>query len=127
VTSSLALWAEFLAAHPQVEKVNYPGLVNDPGHLYARELFTGTSGMLSFYLGSNEAAERFLERVRIPVHAASLGGPETLVVRPARSSHLGQTPEERARLKITDDLVRVSVGIEDLDELLEDLDRSLAS
>lgn len=118
--------AEFLSAHPGVEKVNYAGLTSDPGHVYARELFTGTSGMLSFYLGSNEAAERFLGRVRIPVHAASLGGPETLVVRPARSSHLGQTPEERARLKITDDLVRVSVGIEDLDELLEDFDRALS-
>jgi len=123
--SGLAV-AEFLAGHPAVEKVNYPGLEGDSGYAYARELFTGTSGMLSFYLGSSEAAERFLGRVRIPVHAASLGGPETLVVRPARSSHLGQTPEERARLAITDDLIRVSVGIEDLDELLEDFDRALS-
>ncbi|MFQ5525648.1 MAG: trans-sulfuration enzyme family protein [Thermoanaerobaculia bacterium] len=118
--------AEFLSSHPAVEKVNYSGLESDPGHRFARELFAGNSGMLSFYTGSDESAERFLERVRIPVHAASLGGPETLVVRPARSSHLGQTPEERARLKITDDLVRVSVGIEDLEELLEDFDRALS-
>ncbi len=123
--SGLAV-AELLADHPAVQKVNYPGLESDPGHVYARELFTGTSGMLSFYLGTSEAAERFLERVRIPVHAASLGGPETLVVRPARSSHLGQTPEERERLKITDDLVRVSVGIEDLDELIEDFETALS-
>lgn len=123
--SGLAV-AEFLAGHPAVEKVNYPGLESDTGYVYARELFTGTSGMLSFYLGSSEAAEQFLGRVRIPVHAASLGGPETLVVRPARSSHLGQTPEARARLGITDDLIRVSVGIEDLDELLDDFDRALS-
>jgi cystathionine beta-lyase/cystathionine gamma-synthase len=123
--SGLAL-AEFLSGHPAIGKVNYPGLASDPGHVYARKLFTGTSGMLSFYAGSNRAAERFFERVRIPVHAASLGGAETLVVRPARSSHLGQTPEARARLGITDDLVRVSVGIEDLDELLEDFDRALS-
>ncbi len=119
--------AEFLSAHPAVKKVNYPGLASDPGHRWARELFGGTSGMLSFYLGSDAAAERFLESVRIPVHAASLGGPETLVVRPAKSSHLGQTREDRERLGITDDLIRVSVGLEDLDELLEDFDRALSA
>ena len=59
------------------------------------------------------------------MHAASLGGPESLVVRPARSSHLGQTPEERARLRITDDLIRVSVGIESIDELIADFDQAL--
>ena len=119
--------AEFLAGHPAVEKVNYPGLPDDPGYEYARDLFTGTSGMLSFYCGSAQAAEKLLDRVRIPVHAASLGGPETLVVRPARSSHLGQTAEERERLRITDDLIRVSVGIEDIDELVEDFDRALST
>jgi cystathionine beta-lyase/cystathionine gamma-synthase len=82
--------------------------------------------MLSFYADSVERAERFLGRVEIPVHAASLGGPETLVVRPSRSSHLGQTEEERERLGITDDLIRVSVGIEDAGELVEDFLRALS-
>jgi len=117
--------AEFLAARPEVRQVNYPGLASDPGHVYARELFAGYGGMLSASLDDPERTERFLERLVIPLHAASLGGVETLVVRPSRSSHLGQTPEERERLGIGDDLVRVSVGIEDVDELIEDFARSL--
>ncbi|MDH3745902.1 MAG: PLP-dependent aspartate aminotransferase family protein [Acidobacteriota bacterium] len=119
--------AEFLAARPEVRAVNYPGLADDPGHGYAKSLFSGFGGMLSFYAADAAAAERFLGRVRIPIHAASLGGPETLVVRPARSSHLGQSPEERERLRITDDLVRVSVGIEEIDELIADFGQALGS
>jgi len=117
--------AELLAARPEVRKVNYPGLGSDPGHQLARRLFSGYGGMLSFYLEDAAAAERFLDSVEIPVHAASLGGVETLVVRPSRSTHLGQTPEERERLGITDDLVRVSVGIEDPDELAADIEQAL--
>ena len=117
--------AEALAGHPAVERVNYPGLADDPGHRWARDLFRGFGGMLSFYAGSGERAERFLKRVRIPIHAASLGGVESLVVRPARSSHLGLAAEERSRLGITDDLVRVSVGIESADELIDDFRRAL--
>ena len=82
--------------------------------------------MLSFYTQTVEQAARLLERVRIPVHAASLGSVESLVVRPARSSHLGLTPEERARIGITDDLIRVSVGIESADELIADFEQALA-
>ncbi len=82
--------------------------------------------MLSFYADGVERAERFLERVRIPLHAPSLGGVETLVVRPARSSHLGQAAEVREKLGITDDLVRVSVGIESIDELIADFGQALA-
>ncbi len=118
--------AERLAVHPAVRRVNYPGLPSDPGHWFASRLFAACGGMLSFYAASPKAAEGFLERVRIPLHAASLGGVESLVVRPSRSSHLGQTPEERERLGITDDLVRVSVGIEDPDELIADFEQALA-
>lgn len=118
--------AEFLAGRPEIRRVNYPGLPTDPGHAWARELFSGFGGMLSFYAESPETAEAFLERVKIPLHAASLGGVETLVVRPSRSSHLGQTDEDRQRLGITDDLVRVSVGIEDADELVADFEQALA-
>jgi cystathionine beta-lyase/cystathionine gamma-synthase len=123
-TSALRL-AELLAARPEVKKVCYPGLESDPGHPFADRLFTGYGGMLSFYLEDAAAAERFLETVEIPLHAASLGGVETLVVRPSRSTHLGQTPEQRAQLGITDDLVRFSVGIEDPDELVADVEQAL--
>jgi len=81
--------------------------------------------MLSFYAQSPEIAASFLGRVRIPLHAASLGAVESLVVRPARSSHLGMSPQDRERLQITDDLVRVSVGIENIDELRTDFDQAL--
>ncbi len=117
--------AQFLEGRPEARRVNYPGLSSDPGHRLARRLFSGYGGMLSFYAQDDAVAERFLERVRIPLHAASLGGVETLVVRPSRSTHLGQTPEGRQRLGITDDLIRVSVGIEDTDELIADFAQAL--
>jgi cystathionine beta-lyase/cystathionine gamma-synthase len=117
--------AEFLAGHPRVRKVNYPGLADDPGHGYAARLFDGFGGMLSFYTDGPATAESFLDSVRIPLHAASLGAVETLVVRPSRSSHLGMSDEDRSRLGITDDLVRVSIGIEDIDELIADFDQAL--
>jgi cystathionine beta-lyase/cystathionine gamma-synthase len=105
--------------------VNYAGLESDPGHKVASTLFKGCGGMLSFYTQTAEQAERFLERVTIPLHAASLGGAESLVVRPSRSSHLGLTPAERAAIGGTDDLVRVSVGIESADELVADFEHAL--
>ena len=117
--------ARFLEGRPEVRKVNYPGLETDPSHRHAKRLFSGFGGMLSFYAESAERAQRFLDSVRIPLHAASLGGVESLVVRPSRSSHLGLGEEDRRRLGITDDLVRVSVGIEDADELIEDFGRAL--
>ena len=117
--------ARFLDCRPEIRKVNYPGLEAEPGHAVARELFGGFGGMLSFYTRDGELAERFLDRVRIPLHAASLGGVETLVVRPSRSTHLGIPPAELKRLGITDDLIRVSVGIEDAGELIDDFTRAL--
>jgi len=108
-----------------VREVRYPGLASDPGHERARDLFAGFGGMLAFYTGDPEVAEHFLGRVEIPLHAASLGGVESLVVRPSRSSHLGLEPQQREALGITDDLVRVSVGIESADDLIEDFRRAL--
>jgi cystathionine gamma-synthase/cystathionine gamma-lyase/cystathionine beta-lyase len=119
--------ARFLAEHPKVRRVNYPGLPGDPGHERAKRLFRGFGGMLSFYTHTAEQATRLLERLRIPLHAASLGAVESLVVRPSRSSHLGFTPEERARMGVGDDLVRVSMGIESADELLADFEQALES
>jgi cystathionine beta-lyase/cystathionine gamma-synthase len=118
--------ARALAANGAVRRVNYAGLERDPGYRVACRLFKGCGGMLSFYTQNAAQAERFLQRVRIPSHAASLGATETLVVRPSRSSHLGLTSEEREQIGVTDDLVRVSVGIESADELVEDFEQALA-
>ncbi|GBD32626.1 MAG: cystathionine beta-lyase [Gemmatimonadales bacterium] len=124
--SALAL-AQFLASHPKVVRVNYPGLESHPQHQRARRLFDGFGGMLSFELdGGVRAAERFMKNVRLPICAPSLGGVETLVTRPATTSHSGMSPEDRKRLGITDSLIRVSVGIEAADDLLADFEQALA-
>ena len=118
--------AQFLEAHPAVAKVNYPGLESHPRHQRARELFDGFGGMLSFELrGGIEAAERFIHNTTLPIVAPSLGGVETLITRPATTSHSGMFPEDRQRLGISDSLIRVSVGIEATEELIEDFDRAL--
>lgn len=118
--------ARFLAGHPKVRRVHYPGLETDPGHQRAQRWFRGSGGMVSFATHTAAQASRFLERVRIPLHAASLGSVESLVVRPSRSSHLDFTPEERQAMGVTDDLVRVSAGIESAAELLADFEQALA-
>ncbi len=118
--------AQFLEQHPAVARVNYPGLESHPHHQRARELFDGFSGMLSFELrGGTAAADKFMRRAAIPIVAPSLGGVETLVTRPATTSHAGMSREDRERLGISDGLVRVSVGIEATDELIEDFDQAL--
>jgi cystathionine beta-lyase/cystathionine gamma-synthase len=118
--------AQFLEKHHAVARVNYPGLESHPRHQRARELFDGFSGMLSFELkGGMEAADKFMQRAAIPIVAPSLGGVETLVTRPATTSHAGLSREDRERLGISDGLVRVSVGIEATDELIEDFDQAL--
>lgn len=123
--SALAL-ARFLEAHTSVARVNYPGLEGHPGHGRAARLFDGFGGMLSFELeGGVEAAERFFGRVRIPIVAPSLGGIETLITRPATTSHLGMDPEERRRVGIGDGLIRLSVGIEATEDLIVDFERAL--
>jgi cystathionine beta-lyase/cystathionine gamma-synthase len=123
--SALAL-ARRLEANPAVARVNYPLLESSPYHARARELFTGAGGVLSFELqGGLAAAERLIERVELPIHAPSLGGVETLITRPATTSHAGLAPEERRRLGISDGLVRVSVGLEATEDLIADFERAL--
>lgn len=118
--------ARFLEEHPSIEKVNYPGLESYARHGRARELFDGFSGMLSFETkGGVEAAERFMSRAKLPIVAPSLGGVETLVTRPSTTSHSGMSREDRLRLGITDSLIRVSVGIEATEEIIEDFDQAL--
>ena len=125
-TSALRI-ARFLDDLPAVTRVNYPGLPTNPGHDRARELFAGFGGMLSFELdGGVEAAERFLDRVTIPIVAVSLGGVESLIIRPAATAYANVPADERRRLGVTDGLIRLSVGIEDADELIADLTDALA-
>ncbi len=118
--------AEFLADREEVERVNYPGLPDHPGYQRAKALFKGCGGVLSFELrGGERAAEAFLDRLSLPVNAASLGGVETLVTRPSRSSHSGVSREERLKIGISDSLIRLAVGIENIDDLIEDFSRAL--
>ncbi len=124
--TTLAL-ARFLEGHGAVARVHYPGLESHKRHGRARELFAGFGGLLSFELrGGLSAAERFLTRLQIPANAPSLGGVESLVTRPATTSHAGMSAGERAALGIGDGLVRLSVGLEAAEDLLEDLDRALS-
>jgi cystathionine beta-lyase/cystathionine gamma-synthase len=119
--------ARFLAGHPKIARVSYPGLEAHPDHGRAAELFDGFSGMLAFELaGGLTESTAFLNRLTIPIQAPSLGGPETLVTRPAITSHVSLKQEERDRLGITDGLIRCSVGLEDADELIADFDQALA-
>jgi len=124
-TSSLKI-AKFLKQHPAVTSVNYPGLKDHPQYRRACKLFDGFSGMLSFELkGGIKAAKNFLNKVKIPTIAPSLGGVETLITRPATTSHSGMTPEDREKIGITDSLIRLSVGIEAAEEIIEDFDQAL--
>jgi cystathionine beta-lyase/cystathionine gamma-synthase len=118
--------AQFLQSHPSVVRVNYAGLESHPRHARARELFEGCGGVLSFELkGSTDRAEGFLKKVTLPAIAPSLGGVETLLTRPATTSHAGLHREERLRLGISDTLIRMSVGIEATDDIVEDLAQAL--
>ncbi len=113
--------ATFLQDHPTVERVFYPGLETHPHHARAREWFDGFGGMLSFELkGSVAQAQQLMDRLEMPISAPSLGGVETLITRPATTSHSGMSPAERAALGITDGLLRLSVGIETTEDLIAD-------
>ncbi|MFI7679763.1 trans-sulfuration enzyme family protein [Actinophytocola sp. NPDC049390] len=123
--NALAL-ATFLAESPKIAGVNHPGLATHPDHEHARELLSGFGGMLSFRLaGGVAAAEEFMAALTLPAVAPSLGGVETLITRPAVTSHAGMSPEDRVAVGITDDLIRLSVGIEDVEDLLGDFAQAL--
>jgi cystathionine beta-lyase/cystathionine gamma-synthase len=125
-TNGLAI-AEFLAAHPKVRHVHYPGLPTHPQHELARRQMRGFGGMVSFELGSLEAARRLLNSVHLLALAESLGGVETLISHPSTMTHASVPAERRAALGITDGLVRISAGIEDIEDLTEDLGQALDS
>ena len=119
--------ARFLESHPRVDRVHYPGLVSHPQHLLAKEQMTGFGGMVSFEVkGGRKAAEKVLRSFKVIKMATSLGGVDSLASMPLNSSHSSLTPEERDRLGIRDELVRLSLGIEDVEDLIQDLNDALS-
>ncbi|HEY9785149.1 MAG TPA: aminotransferase class I/II-fold pyridoxal phosphate-dependent enzyme [Candidatus Obscuribacterales bacterium] len=119
--------ARFLESHPAVAKVNYPGLASHQRHQRAKELFDGFGGVLSFELKNKEAAvaDQVIAATRLPIPAPSLGGVETLITRPSTTSHSGLSKEDRHQLGISDNLIRVSVGIEAAEDLIADFRQAL--
>jgi len=118
--------AEFLAAHPRVKHVHYPGLPSHPQHALAKKQMRGFGGLIAVALGSLDNARTLLNNVRLMALAESLGGVETLISHPATMTHASVPADRREQIGITDDLVRISVGIEDVDDLKEDLQQALA-
>lgn len=117
--------AAFLEEHPRVQKVYYPGSASHPQHALAQRQQLGFGGMVAFDVGSLSAAKTVLEGVKLCTLAESLGGVETLISHPATMTHASVDPEKRARLGITDGLVRISVGLEDTDDIIADIDQAL--
>jgi cystathionine beta-lyase/cystathionine gamma-synthase len=118
--------AKFLEAHPKVKRVFHPGLESHPQHAIAKKQQTGFGAMLSFDLGGIEPARRLLNHVKLCSLAESLGGVETLISHPATMTHASVPAEMRKQIGITDGLVRLSVGIEDVEDLIADLNTALA-
>jgi len=118
--------ADHLVGHSKVRKVHYPGLPDHPGHRLAKRQMSGFGGMISFETGSLSAAQKVLEGTRLFALAESLGGVESLISHPATMTHASIPEKDRARFGVTDGLVRLSVGVEDLEDLRADLDQALA-
>jgi cystathionine beta-lyase/cystathionine gamma-synthase len=118
--------ARFLEDHPKVMRVLYPGLPSHPGHDIARRQQSGFGAMISFDVNTLEAGRAVLNHVKLCSLAESLGGVETLISHPATMTHASIPPDVRKKVGVTDGLVRISVGIEDAEDLIEDLDRALS-
>lgn len=117
--------ANYLEKHPQVEKIIYPGLASHPQHALAKEQMSGFGGMITFFIkGGLPAARKFLESVEVFALAESLGGVESLIEHPAIMTHASVPAEQRKALGIDDSLIRLSVGVEDVDDLLQDLEQA---
>jgi cystathionine gamma-lyase/cystathionine beta-lyase/cystathionine gamma-lyase/homocysteine desulfhydrase len=119
--------AEFLARHKKVEKVFYPGLPEHPQHELAQQQMTGFGSMITFETGSLSNAKKMLRKVRVCSLAESLGGVETLISHPATMTHAALGEKGRREIGITDGLVRISVGIENVEDVMDDLDQALAA
>lgn len=118
--------AAFLDEHPKIQKVYYPGLTSHPQHELAKRQQKGFGGMVSFETGSLENAKKVLESVKLCILGESLGGVESLISHPASMTHASVPAEKRENLGITDGLVRISVGIEDVEDIIADLDQALS-
>ena len=119
--------AEFLESQTHVERVYYPGLPSHPDHAIAKKYMRGYGGVVSFELpGGLEGASRLVDAVAIPYIAPSLGGVETLIEQPALMSYYDLDPEERLSMGIKDNLIRISLGIEDADDIISDFEQALA-
>ena len=122
---ALARWCE---AHPAVARVHYPGLESHPDHALATEILAGYGGMMALELsGGGEAADRFVQAVRLFAHAPSLGGVDSLVSEPRYTSHAHMTSEARAAIGIPDGFLRLSVGIENIEDLIADVEQALGA
>lgn len=118
---------DYLLKHPKVQKVLWPGLPDHPGHELQKRQASGFGAMISLEMGSFEAAKAMLDKVRLMSFAESLGGVETLISHPASMTHASVPAERRAALGLTEGMVRISVGIEDVEDLLGDLDQALSA
>jgi cystathionine gamma-lyase/cystathionine beta-lyase/cystathionine gamma-lyase/homocysteine desulfhydrase len=119
--------AEILARHKKVRKVFYPGLQEHPQHDLAQQQMTGFGSMITFETGSRSNANKMLKKVRLCSLAESLGGVETLISHPATMTHAALGEKGRREIGITDGLVRISVGIENVEDIMDDLDQALAA
>jgi cystathionine gamma-lyase len=120
--------AKFLSSHPLVERVVYPGLPSHPQHELAKKQMKGFGGMITFFIkGGIDESRKLLENIKIPALAESLGGVESLIELPSVMTHASVPAEERVKLGISDSLIRLSVGLEDIDDLIADLDQALKS
>ncbi|WP_025948633.1 cystathionine beta-lyase [Geobacillus thermocatenulatus] len=125
-SESAAAIAQYLDCHPKVEKVYYPGLLHHPGHDIQCQQAAGFGAVLSFRLADEESARTFVRNVRLPVFAVSLGAVESILSHPAKMSHAAMPKEERLRRGITDGLLRLSVGLEDVNDLIADFEQALS-
>jgi cystathionine beta-lyase/cystathionine gamma-synthase len=123
-TNGMAV-AKFLNKQKKIKIVHFPGLSSHPQHKLAKKQMRGFGGMIAFDLGSLENAKKFLKRVRLCALAESLGGVETLISHPATMTHASVPPEQRKKIGVTDGLVRISVGIEDVEDIIADLTQAL--
>jgi cystathionine beta-lyase/cystathionine gamma-synthase len=118
--------AEWATERKEIQRVHYAGLTSHPDHRFAQRLMSGFGGMLGLELaGGGKAADRFLKRLKLIKHAPSLGGVETIVSEPRHTSHAHLSASQRAAMGVPDGFVRLSVGIEDADDLIEDLSNAV--
>jgi len=118
--------AEWCSKRPEIAKVHYPGLPSHPDHEIAKTLLDGFGGMMAIELkGAGQAVIRFVKGLKLFTYAASLGGVDSLVIEPRYSSHAHMTPDERAKIGIPDGFLRMSIGIENAEDLIADIEQAL--